>query len=75
MLMVKKNTGLMENNFKEFKIMTKKVFNDRTEWLKSKGELHRDGDKPAVEYTNGNKEYWVNGKLHRDNDLPAVDCE
>ena len=33
--------------------------------------LHRlDG--PAVEYTNGHKEYWVEGKLHR-LDGPAVE--
>jgi hypothetical protein len=27
--------------------------------------LHRDNDLPAVEFSNGNKEYWKDGKLHR----------
>lgn len=39
-----------------------------------KGNLHRDGNLPAVEYADGRKEYWKNGKRHRDGDLPAVDC-
>jgi hypothetical protein len=36
------------------------------------GELHRDGDLPAVVRANGYKEWWINGMLHRDNDLPAL---
>ena len=42
------------------------------EWYKN-GELHRDGDKPAVEYSNGDKMWYQNGKLHRDGDKPAVE--
>ena len=34
------------------------------------GEFHREGG-PAIEYANGDKEYWVNGKRHRE-DGPAV---
>ena len=37
------------------------------------GKLHRDGDKPAVEYANGHKYYYKNGKQHRDGDKPAVE--
>ena len=37
------------------------------------GEFHRDGGLPAVERTNGTKEWWVNGKCHRDGGLPAVE--
>jgi len=34
------------------------------EWRNKSGMLHRlDG--PAIETTNGNKEWWKNGKLHR----------
>ena len=35
-------------------------------------ELHRT-DGPAVEYTDGSEEWYVNGKLHR-TDGPAVEC-
>lgn len=34
-------------------------------------KLHRE-DGPAVEYDNGDHEWWVNGKLHR-LDGPAVE--
>ena len=37
------------------------------------GLRHREGDLPAVEYFNGNKQWWVNGKRHRANDLPAIE--
>lgn len=43
------------------------------EWRNSKGQLHRDGDLPAVELTDGAKEWWVNGKCHRDGGLPAIE--
>jgi hypothetical protein len=33
--------------------------------------LHRDNDKPAIEWSNGRKEWLQNGKLHRDDDRPA----
>ena len=36
----------------------------------TKKQLHRV-DGPAVEYPNGDKEWWVNGKRHRE-DGPAV---
>ena len=36
------------------------------------GRFHRDGDKPAVIFLDGRKEYWKNGVLHRDGDKPAV---
>ena len=37
------------------------------------GEIHRDGGLPAIECSNGLKEWWVNGQYHRENDLPAID--
>jgi antitoxin component YwqK of YwqJK toxin-antitoxin module len=50
-----------------------KVFEDREKklWHRN-GKNHRDGDLPAVEWKNGDKEWWRNGKLHREGDLPAV---
>ena len=42
-------------------------------WYNSKGKLHRENDLPAIEWLNGDKEWYLNGKLHRENDLPAVE--
>jgi hypothetical protein len=35
------------------------------------GKLHRE-DGPALEFANGDKEWWIDGKLHR-LDGPAVE--
>lgn len=35
------------------------------------GRLHRE-DGPAVEFSNGNREWWQNGQLHRE-DGPAIE--
>jgi hypothetical protein len=44
---------------------------NRKVWQNKKGEYHRlDG--PAVESSNGGKEWWQNGKLHR-LDGPAIE--
>jgi len=42
-------------------------------WYDVKGQLHRDNDKPAVEWASGTKEWFVNEKRHRDNDKPAIE--
>jgi len=42
-------------------------------WYNEKGELHRDGDKPAIEWIDGDKTWFKNGKLHRDRDKPAIE--
>ena len=36
------------------------------------GKYHRDGDKPAVIWSDGTTRYYKNGELHRDGDEPAV---
>jgi len=41
------------------------VHADRTEWRNEKGEFHRFGDLPAIEYANGYKAWYLNGKRHR----------
>jgi hypothetical protein len=51
-------------------------YNGTKEWAISSEKrnyfkLHRDGDLPAVEYSNGDLEYWLYGKRHR-LDGPAV---
>lgn len=40
-------------------------------WYKN-GQIHRDGDKPAVIYIDGSKLWLKNGEVHRDGDQPAV---
>jgi predicted AlkP superfamily phosphohydrolase/phosphomutase len=51
--------------------MEVKKFKDRTEYYKD-GKLHRDNDRPAVEWYNGDKDWYQNGILHRV-DGPAVE--
>jgi hypothetical protein len=46
---------------------------NRIEYRLPNGELHRDGDFPAVERANGTKFYYKNGELHREDGLPAVE--
>ena len=36
------------------------------------GLIHRDGDKPAIINSNGDKYWYKNGKMHRDEDNPAI---
>lgn len=36
------------------------------------GKLHRGNDLPAIEYSNGEKEWYFNGLRHRENG-PAVE--
>jgi len=35
--------------------------------------LHRDGDLPAVEYSDGSKCWYRDGELHREGDKPAIE--
>jgi hypothetical protein len=42
-----------------------------TEWLNEQGLYHRD-DGPAIEWSDGSREWYVNGKNHR-LDGPAVE--
>ena len=45
-----------------------------TRWYcNSAGQLHRI-DGPAIEYPNGNKEWWQNGQRHR-TDGPAIEWD
>ena len=44
-----------------------------TFWKNKSGQLHRLGGQPAIEWTNGHKEYWESGKRHRLGGLPAVE--
>jgi len=39
------------------------------------GRPHKDGDLPAIKYTNGTQFWYKNGQLHREDDLPAIILE
>jgi len=47
----------------EYKV---EVNDDVTKWYLN-GELHREDDQPALEYTQGLNIWYVNGKRHREN--------
>jgi len=48
-----------------------KVYEDRTEWFNLDGKRHRV-DGPAIEWADGDKEWYQNDKLHRE-DGPAIE--
>jgi antitoxin component YwqK of YwqJK toxin-antitoxin module len=41
-------------------------------WYNRDGQLHRNGDLPALIDKDGNQCWYKDGKLHRDGELPAV---
>jgi hypothetical protein len=47
------------------------VYENIVYWKNEEGQFHRLGGLPAVEWANGDKEYWENGKRHRLGGLPA----
>jgi len=53
-------------------IRFKRYAPNRVYWVNTEEQTHRDNDLPAVIFSDGNQQWWVNGKLHRDNDLPAA---
>lgn len=55
---------------KKYKV---KVYKDRTVWCNSEDQIHRE-DGPAIEYTNGDKYWYINGDAHRE-DGPAIERE
>ena len=42
-------------------------------WYNDSNEIHRDGDLPAMLYTDGTKVYYQHGQIHRLGDLPAIE--
>ena len=42
-------------------------------WFNRDRNLHSNGGNPAVEYSNGDKEWYRNGNPHRGGDKPAVE--
>jgi hypothetical protein len=51
-------------------LVVKKIKNKVT-YRNNKKQLHRE-DGPAVEYKDGDKEWWINGERHRE-DGPAIE--
>ena len=54
----------------KYEVITNK---DGTKFWYKNGEIHRDNDLPAIEYSGGTKAWYKNGKRHRDDDLPAIE--
>ena len=52
--------GILDIKDIDFPSITR-LLNGDEYWYKS-GVIHRDGDLPAVECANGNKEWYCNGK-------------
>jgi len=46
--------------------------NGEMHYFDKKGQVHRDGDKPAKIYPDGKLEWYIHGRLHRDGDQPAI---
>ncbi len=44
----------------------------KREYKNESGQLHRT-DGPAVEYSDGSKEWYINGKLSRTDGLPTIE--
>jgi len=44
-----------------------------TEYRNALDQVHREGDLPAVEYSDGDKSWYKEGKLHREGGLPAIE--
>ena len=53
---------------KEYKV---KVTNSKTEWFNLNSKRHRE-DGPAIEFADGDKQWYINDKRHRE-DGPAID--
>src|SRR5271157_3041612 len=49
------------------------VYEDVVYWKNEKGQLHRLGGLPAIEWADGDKLYYENGKRHRLGGLPAIE--
>jgi len=47
------------------------IYDDRHSWYQH-GKKHRDNDRSADIYANGNQYWYKHGQLHRDNDRPAI---
>ena len=46
---------------------------DKIWCLNGTESYHRNHNLPAIEYANGNKEWWYLGSLHREEGLPAIE--
>jgi hypothetical protein len=57
------------NKMQEYKVTIDDKGTQR--WYNEDGQLHRENDKPALVYKNGNQFWFKNGKRHRENG-PAV---
>jgi hypothetical protein len=67
------NYNLIDNIELFIKLNNGIQLGDRDKYWHKNGLIHRENDKPAIEYPSKNKEWWINGLRHRENDKPAVE--
>lgn len=60
-----------------YQILSKKRLKIRVAFMGTfffkKGKIHRDKDKPAIEFIDGSKWFYKHGKKHRSQDRPAIE--
>ena len=49
------------------------IINEKFKTWYKHGQIHRDGDQPAVEYASGTRMWYINGQRHRDGGFPAIE--
>ena len=54
-------------------ITKRNVDDEGTVWYYLDEKLHRENDKPAVEYPDGTKVWYYKGQLYRENDKPVIE--
>jgi len=64
--------GALNEYEDRFVMHNSKSLNNAKMWYRH-GKRHRDGDRPAVELSDGTKEWWKDGELYREEDRPAVE--
>jgi hypothetical protein len=67
-----KEIKLIDNIMRFIKLNNAIGCSYRIKYYYKEGKLHRENDKPAIEYYNISREWYKNGLLHRENDKPAV---
>jgi hypothetical protein len=70
---IKTKTAQLKRVLDELNKPTEILSNGTKIWRNKEGQKHRGNDKPAIEWSDGKKSWYINGELHRDNDKPAVE--
>ena len=68
----KKTYKVVKKTYKDRKLYSYLVIEYGDKYWYQNGNLHREEDLPAIEYTDGSQQWYKEGKLHREGDLPSV---